>query len=604
MDSTNASRENQNVINLSTKILTNHQISILSRGLKFIPSYATKINPISEMDLFIKTIKTQYHFRNIHTPKPAFYIKRKSEWVPPDPEEQDIIQLIAALSNQASMTSNIPQPHDHSNTTPQDNSNITPEEEEALKGLLRMHDIIIKPADKSGCFVIMDKGDYINKVNSLLSDTNTYQEVDKDYTHKVAEDIQSYLIYIQQKYNISQHIINKFKPPSKPRTSQFYIIPKTHKVGNPPRPIVSACEYSTSHISQFITQLINPLAKKNPTYLGSTQEFINIIKNQGDFPKHRSKDLFLVTADITSMYTNIPHQEAIDSIASIIEENRSTMPKITPHQNVIRMFLHFILKQNFFQFMDKFYLQKEGVAMGCNVAPALANIFMHDLEKTMLKPFEKQIHIYRRYIDDIFFIWRSTAKKLETFMEHCNTTHPSIKFTFVSSKQKIDFLDVTVYLDKKRYLQTTVYQKPSKRNTYLHRTSLHAPHIFSNIIYNQTKRFISINSSDTNLKKQVSQLKKCFLKRGYRRGDTTNQINRALNHKPHHSIKPKPRVSSIACRMSHSIQSKYQQQNIKRIWNQYTNNTRLRNIWPSTPSFTAPYHANLAKLLIRAKTKV
>ena len=38
--------------------------------------------------------------------------------------------------------------------------------------------------------------------------------------------------------------------------------------------------------------------------------------------------------------------------------------------------------------------------------------------------------MWRRFIDDIFFIWKGSEEELIEFMEHCNNFHPTIKFTF------------------------------------------------------------------------------------------------------------------------------------------------------------------------------
>ena len=40
------------------------------------------------------------------------------------------------------------------------------------------------------------------------------------------------------------------------------------------------------------------------------------------------------------------------------------------------------------------------------------------------------VHMWRRFIDDIFFIWEGSEEKLKEFMVHCSNFHPAIKFTF------------------------------------------------------------------------------------------------------------------------------------------------------------------------------
>ncbi len=46
--------------------------------------------------------------------------------------------------------------------------------------------------------------------------------------------------------------------------------------------------------------------------------------------------------------------------------------------------LKIVLKNNYFQFADQMYHQKQGTAMGTVVAPSYANLFMADLEEKLL----------------------------------------------------------------------------------------------------------------------------------------------------------------------------------------------------------------------------
>ena len=37
--------------------------------------------------------------------------------------------------------------------------------------------------------------------------------------------------------------------------------------------------------------------------------------------------------------------------------------------------------------------------------------------------------MWRRFVDDIFFIWKGSEEELKEFMEHSNQFHPTIKIT-------------------------------------------------------------------------------------------------------------------------------------------------------------------------------
>ena len=62
---------------------------------------------------------------------------------------------------------------------------LTKELKEAAKQLKENERIIIRRADKSPIFVILDKDEYLTKLNDILSDTNKFQKIKEDPTKKL-----------------------------------------------------------------------------------------------------------------------------------------------------------------------------------------------------------------------------------------------------------------------------------------------------------------------------------------------------------------------------------------------------------------------------------
>ena len=58
-----------------------------------------------------------------------------------------------------------------------------------------------------------------------------------------------------------------------------------------------------------------------------------------------------------------------------------------------------------------------------------------------------------------------TEEELLKFINELNQKHKTIKFDFKYSKTKIEFLDVLVYKDINNKLQTTLYKKPTDRQS-------------------------------------------------------------------------------------------------------------------------------------------
>ena len=68
------------------------------------------------------------------------------------------------------------------------------------------------------------------------------------------------------------------------------------------------------------------------------------------------------------------------------------------------------MRLNIFQFGDTWWIQRIGTAMGTPVAVAYAMIFFAYFERTFLLPkYEKNIHFYKRQVDDILMIWSNNS---------------------------------------------------------------------------------------------------------------------------------------------------------------------------------------------------
>ena len=136
----------------------------------------------------------------------------------------------------------------------------------------------------------MDRDWYVNECNRQLNDAKFYRHLDADITNDIAKRVTVYI----DKMNADGHIDDETKSylkPHQPTPGRFYILPKIHKTGNPGRPIVSSNSHPTEHISEFVDFHIKTLL------------------TLPDLPANS----LLVTLDVSSLYTNIPHNEGIDA---------------------------------------------------------------------------------------------------------------------------------------------------------------------------------------------------------------------------------------------------------------------------------------------------
>ena len=132
-----------------------------------------------------------------------------------------------------------------------------------------------------------------------------------------------------------------------------------------------------------------------PSYVKDTSDFIRKVEDY-----HSNKDFYLVTMDVTPLYTNIPNHEGITAIYRTLIENRYD------GQVPLTQLLEFVLHMNNFTFNGDNYLQIGGTAMGTRLAPSYANLFMGYFEKKMLAGAPHKPELYLRFIDDIISSWR------------------------------------------------------------------------------------------------------------------------------------------------------------------------------------------------------
>ena len=73
-------------------------------------------------------------------------------------------------------------------------------------------------------------------------------------------------------------------------------------------------------------------------------------------------------------------------------------------------------KNTFFQYKDRFYIQKDRVAMGSPLSPIIANVFMEAFETEALENVTMKPTHWFRFIDDIFIIWPNEQDGLKKFL--------------------------------------------------------------------------------------------------------------------------------------------------------------------------------------------
>ncbi|KAM4034466.1 uncharacterized protein ACNLHF_021098 [Anomaloglossus baeobatrachus] len=189
-------------------------------------------------------------------------------------------------------------------------NNMSQEERNALKSLMDDPSLIIKPADKGGSVVIMDKKDYVQEIKSQLSNTAVYEKLNGDLVFDISKKLLNIINRYLELKIIDEKMAN-FLLKKHPITPILYTLPKVHKsLQCPPgRPIVALADSILAAPAIVLEKILTPLTKSAPSYLLDTSHFLHEIKSVSV----ESGDL-LVTLDVCSLYTSIVHSKGIRAV--------------------------------------------------------------------------------------------------------------------------------------------------------------------------------------------------------------------------------------------------------------------------------------------------
>lgn len=118
----------------------------------------------------------------------------------------------------------------------------------------------------------------------------------------------------------------------------FKILPKVHKRPLVGRPIVVSTKYLTTPASHFVDYILSPCLPSLPSYLKDSSDLIRDLSDFGLVPGSH-----LVTADDTSLYTNIPIADCITAVDLFCRSNSCTCTALITELTI------FVLTNNYFE---------------------------------------------------------------------------------------------------------------------------------------------------------------------------------------------------------------------------------------------------------------
>ena len=134
--------------------------------------------------------------------------------------------------------------------------NLSTDEYNALKKLSSLENIIIQKLDEKNSVVLMNRDDYLNQIETLISDPAKFQKLlvpeNKDYNFMVKEKrlVDNILDTLYEKNAITRDIKTLLTPDG-PSPARLYGLPKIHK----------ALVDSLSNYISIISQIVSPTYK-------------------------------------------------------------------------------------------------------------------------------------------------------------------------------------------------------------------------------------------------------------------------------------------------------------------------------------------------------
>ena len=319
----------------------------------------------------------------------------------------------------------------------------------SLNKLRNNNNIVILSGDKDSSVIIVNKTDYVNKINDMISEginDNKYV-ISNDTTLKDLHNFQAFLYR-----NFKDHKNYKQLRPSSNQPAKLFATAKTHKFDSfndinindlKLRPIMDQIGTHTYNASKIIAKYLTPLSK-NDYVIDNTLTFPSLIREC-----HKGDDDEVVSYDVKSLFTSIPLNETIEYIIHEIYNNKMIEP-FCKKKLIFKNLLIWLTKDCLFSANSSLYKQIDGCPMGGPISVVMSGIFMSKLEKDVLKP--PLPIFYKRYVDDIYV--RRKLSVEDKLFEDLNNYHNNITFTIEKNPKK--FLDTQIIFENNNIITEVV----------------------------------------------------------------------------------------------------------------------------------------------------
>ena len=233
------------IFNFSKYELSDCEKRLLAKGLNFSlpPKYLDYADYLVNFELFYRNIRNLGILSN----EDLDFVKTRTKE--------------AALSSYRNYNNNVPQ-------------HLSKEEFLALQNLRKNKNIVIQKSDKGNSVVVVDKADYLDKMDNLLNDTRKFEKINLkndgilNFAINQEKRVENILKKLVASNSISEETRRSLKPVGT-RPGIMYGLCKVHKdiIDNCPpfRPIFSAINTTTYKLAKFLVPVLKSLISNEYT---------------------------------------------------------------------------------------------------------------------------------------------------------------------------------------------------------------------------------------------------------------------------------------------------------------------------------------------------
>jgi uncharacterized protein (UPF0335 family) len=367
--------------------------------------------------------------------------------------------------------------------------------------------------------VVLDKTEYVNKMETIFMDSSAYKKLRKDPTKSLERKMNSELRKEKEALGNFTYLQLHSSDGACP---EAYGLVKLHKDGFPLRPIVSYSGSPTYFLASWLGNVLSPLAGKTSTFIKSSEHFVELTR---DLNLQQNEEI--MSFDVIALFPSLPLDLALIVIEQKIRSDVTFSQRCPVSVDTFLSWIKLLFRSTGFRFNDSYYEQLKGTPMGSPISVVVSNLLMEYVEEKALSMLDIPPRFFRRFIDDCFAVVLSD--KVNELHLSLNSVHPDIQFTIERSvNNKLPFLDVLVTVVDGR-LCTEVYRKPMHSGKYLSFHSSHSVGHKRSVVSTLLTRAYRLTSDPSGIRKEIRKVYLDLRSNGYPER-FINSVHRSVKH--------------------------------------------------------------------------